>query len=424
MDDVSNVAGEERSRLLIGAQNDPTNPVNSDALILQPFGGYLGIGQMNPAYALDVTGTINASSNINAQGGTIAIVGNSTLLDLWNYCSLTQNSSNVVVEGRNTLTLRSFASNVVFATSNFSWSFSNTSNTSNVFVVSSNGNLSNSNASSNTIGGVTLNNTTITNSGQTTSGLFTTAGAITTGDATSNRVGNVTLSNGSVTALTGLYMSNATSNKALFRSFPAGITGEYATTQLNGYFGVFLATTTAAQMDAGSNQVFSVPADLNGNAWYSNGPTGKFGINCNAPTLPLDITGQTRIYEATGTPTVSTTANTLVSVLGARTTGSLTLRHGTGPGQSSIVFPSAVNYPGDYGYITYIDDVSNEVGKERSRLLIGTDNDITDATYLDATVLQPFGGYVGVGQLNPAYQLDVTGTIRATAGLVLGVQTV
>ena len=67
MDDVSNVAGEERSRLLIGAQNDPTNPVNSDGLILQPFGGYLGIGQMNPAYALDVNGNTQVAGQLNVR---------------------------------------------------------------------------------------------------------------------------------------------------------------------------------------------------------------------------------------------------------------------------------------------------------------------------------------------------------------------
>ena len=83
-----------------------------------------------------------------------------------------------------------------------------------------------------------------------------------------------------------------------------------------------------------------------------------------------------------------------------------------------------MNPNSDYGYITYMDDVSNESGKERSRLLIGTRDDTTDSTYLDATILQAFGGYVGIGQLNPAYNLDVTGTIRATGGLVFGVQNV
>jgi hypothetical protein len=144
------------------------------------------------------------------------------------------------------------------------------------------------------------------------------------------------------------------------------------------------------------------------------------GINCNAPGVTLDVNGNMRIYEATGTGTVSGTANTLVSVLSGRTTGSLTLRHGTAPGQSSIVFPSAANYTSDYGYITWLDDISNEVGKERGRLLIGTENDYTDQTYIDAVVLQAFGGYVGIGQIGPAYNLDVNGTARVTGATILG----
>lgn len=146
--------------------------------------------------------------------------------------------------------------------------------------------------------------------------------------------------------------------------------------------------------------------------------SGNVGIGTYAPAYKLDISGQTRIYEATGTGTVSGTANTLVSILAGRTTGSLTLRHGNAPGQSSIVFPSAVNYTsnyGDYGYITWLDDIYNEVGQERGRLLIGTENDYTHQTYIDAVVLQAFGGYVGIGQIGPAYTLDVSGTARATA---------
>ena len=133
--------------------------------------GNVGINCNAPAYALDVTGTINASSNINAQGGTITIVGSSTLLDLWNYCSLQQSSSNLVVQSCNTLTLRSTASNVVFATPNFSWSFSNTAGAgSTVLTVASNGAISNATATSNTIGGVMLSNTNISNAGTITTG--------------------------------------------------------------------------------------------------------------------------------------------------------------------------------------------------------------------------------------------------------------
>ena len=104
--------------------------------------GNVGIGTSAPGYALDVVGVINTSSNISAQGGRITAVGSSTTLDLWNYCTVTQNTSNMTIQGRNNLTLQSYQCNVIFATANLNWNFSNSSNSSNVLVVSSNGNLS------------------------------------------------------------------------------------------------------------------------------------------------------------------------------------------------------------------------------------------------------------------------------------------
>jgi hypothetical protein len=50
-------------------------------------------------------------------------------------------------------------------------------------------------------------------------------------------------------------------------------------------------------------------------------------------------------------------------------------------------------------------------------LLIGTRDDPTNATVLDATVLQPWGGYVGIGQMVPAYPLDVSGAGRFTSNV-------
>jgi len=133
----------------------------------------------------------------------------------------------------------------------------------------------------------------------------------------------------------------------------------------------------------------------------------RVGINCNAPQTALDVTGQTRIYEATGsTPSA--------------TNGSLIIQHGNNYGQSSIIFPSKINYGSDRGYIIYQDDVSNTSGAERSRLLIGTADDTGGSVTQDATVLEPYGGSVGIGQLNPAYTLDVTGTARITSNLVVG----
>ena len=151
---------------------------------------------------------------------------------------------------------------------------------------------------------------------------------------------------------------------------------------------------------------------------------GYVGIGCNAPAYTLDVagtigcgaitsTGQLKITEATGTSTVPTTANTQPTATstppGSGMIGSLTLVHTNAPGQSSLVFPSATNASSDYAYITYMDDVSNATGQERSRLLIGADNDPTNPANLDGVILQPFGGYVGIGQMNPVTTLDVNG---------------
>jgi hypothetical protein len=133
----------------------------------------------------------------------------------------------------------------------------------------------------------------------------------------------------------------------------------------------------------------------------------------NTASFPLDVSGQQRIYEGTGTGPMNLAANGLAAKAGMPS-GSLILQHGDSGGQSSIVFRSTVNQSSDYGYITYVDDVCNQAGQERSRLLIGTENDLGVNTVQDATVIQPFGGCVGIGQLNPAHALDVTGNINAT----------
>jgi hypothetical protein len=162
------------------------------------------------------------------------------------------------------------------------------------------------------------------------------------------------------------------------------------------------------------------PGVINGNSNLTFNGT-SLGINCNAPAYKLDVSGNMQIYEATGTAVTNYPgANTIPTGGVIPTDGSLTLRHGNAGGQSSIVFRSATNSGSDYGYITYMDDVSNRSGGELSRLLIGTQNDPAVGAAQDATVIQPFGGFAGIGQMNPAYELDVTGTTRATTSVIGG----
>jgi len=206
---------------------------------------YVGINTASPAYALDVSGTINGSSNINAQGGNIAIIGTNTQLDIWNYCSVAQNSSNMTVQGRYNLTLQSYQCNVILTTSNQNWIFSNNSNSTNVLTISGGGNLSNSNATSNNIGGSTLSNSILT------------VGAATAGSTTS---GSVNVSGG--------YFVNGV---ALATGGGSTISG----TTTSGT--VLLATGTSTGLQGSSNLFFSNSSNL--------------GIQTTTPATALDVNG-------------------------------------------------------------------------------------------------------------------------------------
>jgi hypothetical protein len=54
----------EQSRLVIGIENDPTNHIYKDCIILYPGGGLgnVGTNTMNPNYDLDINGNINVGT--------------------------------------------------------------------------------------------------------------------------------------------------------------------------------------------------------------------------------------------------------------------------------------------------------------------------------------------------------------------------
>ena len=123
---------------------------------------------------------------------------------------------------------------------------------------------------------------------------------------------------------------------------------------------------------------------------------GIVGVGIVNPTA-----GCLHLYEATGST-------------GSPNTGTLILEHGNQGGHSSIVFPSRSNYGSDYGYIRYMDDVSNSSSSELSRLVIGIEND--GGSSGDDIALMPSGG-VGINTLTPSssYKLDVNGAIQGTS---------
>ncbi len=113
-------------------------------------------------------------------------------------------------------------------------------------------------------------------------------------------------------------------------------------------------------------------------------PSGYVGIGTTSPSSPLHI------YEETGTHH-------------GVNTGTIVLHHNDSGGSSCIVFASKVNYTSDYGYIQYEDSTSS--GDEKSRLIIGTQNDGPGINE-DNVILNPTGK-VGIGTISPGAKLDI-----------------
>ena len=130
--------------------------------------------------------------------------------------------------------------------------------------------------------------------------------------------------------------------------------------------------------------------------------SGKLGIGITTPSAPLHI------YEATGPDTPNST--------NGGTAASIILEHGNAGGTSAIVFKSKNNPNSDYGYMYYVDDITNSTN-ERSALCVGVENDKGDANVNpnDVLVLNRNGCYVGIGKTNPTTLLDVNGAITSTS---------
>ena len=126
---------------------------------------------------------------------------------------------------------------------------------------------------------------------------------------------------------------------------------------------------------------------------------GNVGLGITNPT------GRLHLYEPTGT-TLSSTAGTLV------------LEHGNVGGQSSILFPSAINKGSDYGYIKYSDDGSgNGSTTENSLLEIGVQNDVPGSTFQDDIALMSSGN-LGIGTTAPVAKLDIAAAVTTTNSIV------
>jgi hypothetical protein len=97
--------------------------------------------------------------------------------------------------------------------------------------------------------------------------------------------------------------------------------------------------TIGIENDAGSNTTQADRISL-----FASGGTGFVGVNTKTPQTSLDVSGQMRIYEGTGTTA-------------SATNGSLTLEHANTGGVSSLVFKASnSSTTSDYAYVQYEDN--------------------------------------------------------------------
>jgi hypothetical protein len=156
------------------------------------------------------------------------------------------------------------------------------------------------------------------------------------------------------------------------------------------YTAVFrgLGSSGSAQVNMAGFSVLASSSYFSGNLQVD----GNVGIGITSSRKLL-------VYESTGT------------VAGGSGQGTVVIRHGNNGGSSSIVFPSAINYDGaDYGYIQYNDNRTS--GGENATFIIGIQNDADDNIALLAS------GNIGIQRSDPAYALDVSGSIRATGDVI------
>ena len=137
--------------------------------------------------------------------------------------------------------------------------------------------------------------------------------------------------------------------------------------------------------------IVSEDISLNGRLFVSN----NIGIGTTAPAASLHI------YEPTGRAATTTAA-------------SIVLEHGNAGGTSSILFKSVTNAGSDYGYIYYVDDITDSTTGERSALCIGVENDGGTSAVADVLVLNRNGSHVGIGMTNPSTLLHVNGTTTSS----------
>jgi len=218
-------------------------------------------------------------------------------------------------------------------------------------------------------------------------------------------VTNRSVFNGDVSMSQNLSLTSATQNRSV--AINKGISSEFA---LDVSGATLFRSKVSTVADVSINGKLSVSDDVSLNKNLTVTGIARFGAPpATTAGYELDINGQMRIYEATGS---NVTTNTSV--------GTLTLQHGDANGTSSIMFTSpSTTSNGDYGYIKYQDN--SGATTNTGLLTIGIENDPTATATADKISLYAAGGlgYVGVNTLTPTFNLDVSGTTNISSTLTV-----
>ena len=151
-----------------------------------------------------------------------------------------------------------------------------------------------------------------------------------------------------------------------------------------------------------SGTLFNGDISTNQNLYVAGKAT--FGRPPSNTTYELDVSGQIRIYEQSGS-----------NVNSASSVATLTLEHGDASGCSSIMFKSPSN--NDYAYIKY-QDLSGATTNS-GLLTLGIENDATGVNAGKISLFSGNGsGYVGINTLTPAFNLDISGNANVSSSLI------
>ena len=372
----------------------PSTSSNTLGNLIMTSSGNTGLGTASPAYTLDVTGTINASS---FTGSNIRITGSITSANsIYNYGVITTSTIS------NLYNTNLISTNISTSTLNLTTG-----------VTFGNANTTNLSITNMTIGNINLTSLT-------TASIYVSNSL--SAISNTNTLGNLFVTGGNIGINNTMPISSLDIKNGNIRFGNAGV--GWAQTHL----GITNGTTYSSIYDDNNLNIFTddnLYIDIggsNGNGVITGATNALFiAANRNIGIGTTSPSGRVHVYESTGSsPSASS--------------GSLIISRGNTGGSSSIVFQSVASF-NDYGYIQYTDSVTatgntgynyfGTTSTQASALVIGCENDTTGSYGPDSVIITAAGnvaitpinnltyisGSVGIGTTAPATALHVNGTI-------------